>query len=60
MKKADRSLIKMRTYIDDVYEELEITTLDEVEEMDKIDLEAYYEDYRAYEQDLTDLIKEGK
>ena len=46
---------------DEIYEELEITGLDEIEEFVSGDgLDQYYEDYRAYEEDLTSLIKEGK
>ncbi len=47
--------------LDLIYEELELIGLEEIEELENSDgLETYYEDYRAFEQDLTDLIKEGK
>ena len=46
-------------YEDQIYEELEMTELQEVEEFLTSDgLDQYQEDYRAYEQDLTNLIKE--
>ena len=46
---------------DSIYEELEMTNLEEIEEFVSGDgLDQYQEDYRAYEEDLTNLIKEGK
>jgi hypothetical protein len=44
-----------------MYEELEMTDLVEVEgDLSSDGLDQYQEDYRAYEEDLMSLIKEGK
>lgn len=47
-------------YEDSIYEELETTSLDEIEEFGGDGLDQYQDDYRAFERDLTDLIKERK
>ncbi len=43
------------------YEELEYTSLLEIKELENTDsLDQYYEDYLESEQDLTQIIKEGR
>ncbi len=53
--------MKYKNHKEDLLEELEVTSLDEIGELENTDsLDQSYDDYVSYEADLTQLIKERK